>query len=439
MIKHIPSFLLLLVTVFVVKNTEAQTTAENPPNIILIMADDLGFETLGVNGSDDYETPNLDKLANEGMNFTQCYSMPLCTPSRVQIMTGKYNFRNYIGFGLLKQDEVTFADYLNESGYNTLIAGKWQLYGNAGQQKLAGGKIGTLPENAGFDEHYLWQVKELGSRYKDPLLTFNGDTHLFEGKYGPDLFTEQINLFMEKNRTEPFFIYYPMVITHDPFVPTPTNPEFTSFDSKSKTNDPKYFAEMVNYMDKVIGQIVDKVDELGIRENTLILFVGDNGTDRKVTSSQNGITIKGDKGHTTSAGTHVPFIANWRGKIAPGSTNQNLIDFTDFLPTLLETSGARKNEDLAIDGLSFYPQLLGEKAKTRDWIYCYYAPNWGNFENSTYVQDSKWKLYGDGRIYSLLEDPLEQNPLEKANLPKDIDLKISTFEAVLENYSSQNH
>nr|WP_280141017.1 sulfatase-like hydrolase/transferase [Algoriphagus locisalis] len=411
-----------------------QVKAQRSPNIILIMADDLGFETLGVNGSDDYSTPNLDKLAEEGMNFTQTYAMPLCTPSRVQIMTGKYNFRNYIGFGLLDPNEQTFADYLKEAGYKTFVAGKWQLYGNEKQHELAGGKIGSLPEEAGFDEYFLWQIKELGSRYKDPLISSNTGTQTHEGKYGPDLFTEQVNLFMEKSKNEPFFIYYPMAITHDPFVPTPANSEFDDFDSKSKINDPIYFGEMVNYMDKLVGLIVAKTEELGIRENTLILFVGDNGTDRKVTSYQGGISIKGDKGNTTTAGTHVPFIANWKGKIQPGSTNSNLIDFTDFLPTLLETVNFQKDKSVQSDGLSFYPQLLGDNSITREWIYCYYAPNWGNFENSTYVQDTDWKLYGDGRIYSLLEDPLEQTPLKKEELTNLTKAKISMFESVLAEY-----
>ncbi|SFB51571.1 Arylsulfatase A [Algoriphagus aquimarinus] len=416
----------------------AQEKDFRSPNIILIMADDLGYETLGINGSDDYQTPNLDKLAKEGMNFTQTYSMPLCTPSRVQIMTGKYNFRNYIGFGLLKPEEPTFAHYLKQSGYNTFVAGKWQLYGNAGQHELAGGQIGTLPESAGFDEYFLWQVQALGSRYKDPMISSNSGTEIYEGKFGPDLFTEQINLFMEKNRDEPFFIYYPMAITHDPFVPTPANSGFAAFDSKSKVNDPRYFGEMVSYMDRLIGSIVTKTEELGIRENTLILFVGDNGTDRKVTTSQLGKSIKGDKGNTTTAGTHVPFIANWKGKIQPGSTNENLIDFTDFLPTLLETANHQNLEIIQTDGLSFFSQLVGDNSKKRDWIYCYYAPNWGQFENSTYVQDTEWKLYGDGRIYSLLEDPLEENALQIADLSKEVKLKISHFDTVLRGYGSAN-
>lgn len=431
--KLILPLLFLLITLSFLNKTDAQT---KQPNIILIMADDLGFETLGVNGNDNYLTPNLDKLADEGMNFTQAYSMPLCTPSRVQIMTGKYNFRNYIGFGLLKPGEPTFADYLKQAGYKTFVAGKWQLYGNKKQHELAKGQIGTLPEDAGFDEYFLWQIKELGSRYKDPLISSNTGTQTYPGKYGPDLFTEQVNLFMEENKESQFFIYYPMVITHDPFVPTPSNPGFSKFDAKSKTNDPIYFGEMVNYMDKLVGSIIAKTEELGIRENTLILFVGDNGTNKKVTSSQFGNSIKGDKGYTTTAGTHVPFIANWKGRIKPKSKNDNLIDFTDFLPTLLEIANFQSSTSIHTDGLSFYSQLVGEKSKNREWIYCYYSPNWGIFENATYVQNTEWKLYADGRIYALDKDPLEQIPVKKEDLPKKVKLTISSFEKVLEKYEA---
>ena len=144
------------------------------PNIILIMADDLGYETLGVNGSTSYQTPNLDALAEGGMRFTHAYATPLCTPSRVQLMTGKYNFRNYIGFGLLNPAERTFGHLLQDAGYRTAVVGKWQLYGNARQQELAGGRTGSLPQQAGFDEHSLWQVEERGPRFKDPHLDVAG-------------------------------------------------------------------------------------------------------------------------------------------------------------------------------------------------------------------------------------------------------------------------
>lgn len=182
-----------------------EAMSQNKPNIILIMADDLGYEALGTYGGTSYRTPNLDRLAEEGMRFDHCYSMPLCTPSRVQLMTGKYNNRNYIGFGLLDPKEKTFGHYMKEAGYSTYIAGKWQLLGNPNQQQLAGNKIGTTPEKAGFDDYCLWQIDQLGSRYKDPKLsTKNGGTQTYPGKYGPDIFLQKIVSFMEDNKDSPF-------------------------------------------------------------------------------------------------------------------------------------------------------------------------------------------------------------------------------------------
>ncbi|WP_420321194.1 sulfatase-like hydrolase/transferase [Flagellimonas sp.] len=405
------------------------------PNIILIMADDLGYETLGVYGSDSYKTPHLDKLANEGMRFEHCYSTPLCTPSRVQLMTGKYNFRNYIGFGLLDPAEKTFGHYMQEAGYKTCIAGKWQLLGNPQQQKLAGGKVGTLPEKAGFDDYCLWQIDELGSRYKNPLLSIKGKgTRKYENKFGPDLFVDHINTFMRSNKDNPFFVYYPMVLTHDPFVPTPDNKEFKGFNAKSKVNDASYFGEMVTYMDKLVGRIVEEIEALGIRENTLILFIGDNGTDRKVVSTINGSQLKGDKGFTTDAGTHVPFIANWKGKIKAGSINNNLIDFTDFLPSILEAATSQKLTRNLSDGLSFYPQLIGEEHIARDWVFCHYDPNWGKFEPKRYVQDKTWKLYENGELFNIQEDPLEKNPLKMEQQPEVVKNKIEGFKNLLKEY-----
>ena len=277
----------------------AKSTLIKAPNIILIMADDLGMETLGCYGSEEYQTPNLDKMAAQGMQFTQCYSTPLCTPSRVQLMTGKYNFRNYIGFGLLDPEEKTFGHLLQEAGYSTCVVGKWQLYGNEYQQKLAGGRVGSLPEEAGFDDWCLWQVKERRTRYKSPTLTLKGKgTTTFPDAYGPDLFVDHIESFMQSHKDSAFFIYYPMALTHDPFQPTPNNPEFRGFDPEiHPKNDTIWFDDMVSYMDKLVGRIVFKTEELGIAENTLILFIGDNGTDRDVSSGWNGQNIMGNKGY----------------------------------------------------------------------------------------------------------------------------------------------
>ena len=398
------------------------------------MADDLGYETLGIYGGSSYKTPNLDQLANDGMRFDHCYSTPLCTPSRVQIMTGKYNFRNYIGFGLLDPDAKTFGHYMKEAGYSTYIAGKWQLLGNEFQQKLAGDKKGTIPEKAGFDDFCLWQIDQRGSRYKDPLLSTNTGVIKFEDKFGPDIFVDYIEQFMDENKEGPMFIYYPMVLTHDPFVPTPENPDFDGFDATAKVNDTLYFGEMVQYMDKLVGRIMQKVETLGIEDNTLLLFVGDNGTDRDVTSHWNGTSIKGNKGYTTDAGTHVPLIARWKGKITKGSINNNLIDFTDFLPTLVETATLNKLDSTLTDGHSFYPQLLGNNDNTRDWIFCHYEPNWGKFQHRSYVQNKKWKLYGRGEFYDLENDILEQNPLDTGIQNEEVQTILKQFQEVLSRY-----
>jgi len=222
-----PLFLLGLMGLIVAcTNTEVP---KKPSNIILIMADDLGYEVLGCNGSTEYNTPNLDKMADSGLRFTNFHSTPLCTPSRVQLMTGKYNHRNYIGFGLLDPNEKTIAHYMKEAGYKTAVAGKWQLYGNATQQKLAGGRTGSLPDEAGFDEWCLWQVKDRGWRYKSPTLEVNGELIKSPKEYGPGLFSDFITDFMGKHTDSSFFIYYPMALVHDPFEPVPSNADYNSW------------------------------------------------------------------------------------------------------------------------------------------------------------------------------------------------------------------
>lgn len=410
--------------------TPKPVVQQPPPNIVLIMADDLGYETLGVNGGTSYQTPRLDSLARGGMRFTHTYATPLCTPSRVQIMTGKYNFRNYIGFGLLDPEEKTFGHYLQQAGYETFVAGKWQLYGNAFQRERFG-RTGTLPEDAGFDEYVLWQVTEhAGPRFKNPYLDVSGQpSQVYPGAYGPDMFVASIKQFIDQHREQPFFVYYPMVLTHDPFQPTPDHPEYVDFDPS--VNNSLYFEANVAYMDKVVGQIVDHLEESGLRENTLVLFTGDNGTDRDVISNMGERIVYGQKGHPTQAGTHVPLIANWPKSIAPGQVNDHLIDFTDFLPTLLEISQQSMPMEAEFDGLSFYPQLFGTADSTRSWVFCHYAPRWGGFKHRRYVHDKEWKLYDDGSFYHFSEDRDEEFPLHDNDLGEDIRQKRRHFEHVL--------
>ena len=388
------------------------------PNIVLIMADDLGYETLGAYGSASYKTPVLDRLAATGMKFNHCYSQPLCTPSRVQIMTGRYNFRNYTHFGVLPKTEITFGHLLQQAGYATAVAGKWQLYGHNTRQAQAEG-LGFMPGEAGFDEYLLWQItkrKGFGERYADPLVETKGKApETLKDAYGPEVYTDFILDFMESHVDDPFFVYYPMALTHDPFVPTPDS---DGWDGDRYAKDPRHFADMVAYMDKTVGRIVSKLDELGLRENTLVLFTGDNGTHPGIRSTMaDGTVIQGNKGKPDDGGTRVPLIANWLGVIERGVVNDNLIDFSDFLPTLVELAGATLPADRIIDGHSFAHQLRGEAGDPRDWIFCHYDPQWGGREPARFARTQRYKLYGDGRFYDVLNDRLELRPLVRESLP----------------------
>ena len=394
----------------------AACSAELPPNIVLIMADDLGYEGLGVNGGLSYETPHLDSLAARGMRFTQVFSTPLCTPSRVQLMTGKYNFRNYIGFGLLDPSEQTFAHLLRDIGYVTGVAGKWQLYGNARQRELAQ-RGGATPQEAGFDEFALWQFIERGSRYKSPTVHYvDNEPELFPDAYGPDLYTSYIEGFFERHRDEPFFLYYPMALPHDPFLPAPGHPDYESLDPTSARSDAKYFASMVNHMDLLVGRITESLHRLGLDRRTLVLFTIDNGTHRSVTSSHEDGPITGRKAFPVAAGTHVPLVAYWPGTIAGGVVNESLIDFTDFLPTLVEVAGSTVPAEFITDGLSFHSQLTGQADTVRSWVYCHYDPRWGRFEAARWAQDDSWKLYGSGKFVNWSDDPEEIHALEDSLL-----------------------
>jgi arylsulfatase A len=382
--------------------------AQKKPNIILIMADDIGYECFGCYGSQSYKTPVLDELAATGMHFEHCYSQPLCTPSRVKIMTGQYNFRNYVNFGVLDPKQKTFAHLLKNCGYATCVVGKWQLYGSVNQSAEIRG-TGSLPGQAGFDEHCLWQIKERGSRYKDPVMVENGKIlNDLKGKYGPDVSCDYALDFIERHKTGPFLVYFPMALVHSPFVPTPDSKDWNKPKHK---NNAKYFADMVTYMDKIVGRIVSRLDELGLRENTLVLFTGDNGTHKSIKSKMTDGIIQGNKGQTTDAGTRVPLIANWPGVIPAGKVCGDLVDFSDFVPAFAEAAGAEVPVNMKIDGRSFLPQLRGEKGNPREWIFCHYDPKWlGRKKAVQFVRDKRWKLYDNGDLYDVPADTLEKNP-----------------------------
>ncbi len=344
------------------------SATEAKPNIVFILADDMGYECVGANGAESYKTPALDAMAREGMRFNHCHSQPICTPSRVQVMTGRYNSRNYTRFGHLDPKETTFAQILRDAGYATCITGKWQLEGGLDQ-----------PRHFGFDQYALWQLTRRPNRYPNPGLEIEGqEVNFRDGQYGPDIVSDYACDFIEQHQDKPFLLYYPMILPHFPFEPTPDS---SDWDPKARRDDlqekgghgnREYFADMVAYTDKLVGKILAKLDELDLRENTLVIFTGDNGTMTGITSILNGKPYPGGKGQTTSNASHVPLIASWPGRIPQGAVCDNLIDFSDFLPTFLEVAGTPLPEGLEIDGRSFWPQLSGASGNPRQWIYFWY-------------------------------------------------------------------
>ena len=404
----------------------ALPAADRKPNIVLIMADDFGYECVTANGGESYRTPNLDRLAATGMRFERCYVQPLCTPTRAQLMTGIYNVRNYIEFGLLDPRATTFAHLLKRTGYTTGICGKWQL-----------GKDPGLPQHFGFDESYLWQHTRRPPRYANPGLEHNGrELDFSNGEYGPKLISDFALDFVTRHRAAPFFLYYPMILTHDPFQATPDS---TGWDPKLKSEQEqrnvKYFADMTEYMDKMVGRLVAKLDELGLRENTLILFTGDNGTGVQVTTRFKGADYQGGKGTRTARGNHTPLIANWPGRIPAGRVNDDLVSSVDFLPTVCEAGGATVPAELAIDGQSFLPQLLGRPGNPRDSYYLWYARNGGRDATFEFAQGRTLKLYRDGTVYDLVKDPFEERPLRTAALNGAAAGEARRLQTVLDRYA----
>jgi arylsulfatase A len=418
-------------------DSPAKSENSNPPNVIVIMADDLGYETISANGGSSYQTPELDKMASLGIRFDHCYAQPLCTPSRVQIMTGIYNVRNYVRFGLLDTSQTTFGHLFQNAGYETCVIGKWQL-----------GKDRSSPQVAGFDTHCLWQVTEgrtdstgRDTRFSNPVLEIDGELKTFdENEYGPDIVSDFGVDFIEKSHNEgqPFLLYYPMILTHCPFSPSPDSPEWMSDDSTVMTykGQAHYFEDMVSRMDKIVGKINRKLEELGISENTLVIFTGDNGTDVPVVSNLNGRKVEGAKGKSKDSGTRVPLIVQWTGKIAPKSVTQDLVDFSDVLPTICQAANIKYNED-HIDGQSFLPQLFGEEGNSREWIYSWYSRSGEKDKARVFARNQRFKLYQTGEFYEVPVDYEEQNPLPIDSLDEKVKDVYQNLKKVIDHYGER--
>lgn len=403
------------------------------PNIVLIMADDMGYECLSSNGSLTYQTPFIDKLGNQGIKFIQGHSQPLCTPSRVKIMTGRYNYRNYKAFGYLDVKEKTFGNYLKDAGYATCVVGKWQLNGKSKNS----GKIrfNDRPAHFGFNEYCLWNFMESGNRFANPVLHQNGNQLTgLENAYGPDVVSDYAVDFIKRNKDNSFFLYYPMILVHSPFVPTPDSEEWADKEGRSK-KDNRYFIDMVAYTDKVVRKVHDQLKELGLLNNTIFIFTADNGTHKDIVSQMPQGNFPGGKGTMLTAGTHVPMVMHWPKGGQSGVVYNDLIEFSDFLPTFADAANIQIDKKDGIDGRSFYNLLTNKNQKARETIFVHYDPLKGGGKERHYgrfVRDKTYKLYNDGSFFNVHMDFWEKSPIHVTDLSTGEKKLKSSFQKQLD-------
>jgi arylsulfatase A-like enzyme len=414
-------------------------------NVVFILLDNCGQEWLGCYGSDEKRTPNIDALAQQGVRFENCYTPPVCGPSRIVLLTGRYPFRTGFtlhhdaaldsGGGLDPSHEVIFPRVFRSAGYVTGIAGKWQINNLYDQPDAL--------DRHGFDEHLVWPgsidrdhatsdelrrfqigiqaadvettsaiTQKIESRYWNPVLLRNGRREVDAGKFGPDVLQEFALDFLTRHREQPFLLYYPLVLTHgqthtQPVVPTPLNRE---------TGRPQHemYGEMVQYADRLVGELVAKLDQLGLRERTLVFVATDNGTESRITGSRKGQSVRGGLYELTEAGSNVGLIANCP-KLVPGGRTVPLADFTDIYPTLCELTGIPVPSELVLDGRSQAAILRGlpDARPPRDWIF-------DQYHNRRMVRDTRFKLYSTGELYDVEADRAEQHNLAVSHDPAAI-------------------
>ncbi len=358
------------------------------PNIVFILADDYGLDGVGCYGSDRHKgrTPNIDALAAGGIRFERCYSAPLCGPTRCEIMTGRYAFRtggltNQSAGQPVSKGEYPLARILTEAGYDTCHVGKWR-------------QMGQTPKDWGFGEYVTDPTA--GGWYWQKSYTKNGQlVETQEEVYFPDVAHDYAVDFLRRHASKgpaakPFYLYYSCHLVHGPILRTP--------DSKPGEKDPvTLYNDNVAYLDKQVGALVAEIDRLGLRENTLIVFSGDNGTAQR-SGTINGRQINGQKGTMLEGGARVPLIANWKGVAPAGRVLKDLVDFSDILPTFAELAGAKLPTSMVYDGRSFAPQLRGRQGNPREWIFVQLGRNW-------YVRDDGWKLNQAGELFDMKDSP----------------------------------
>ena len=360
--------------------------AADKPNIIFILADDLGIGNVGCYGADaTVKTPHIDALARGGTRYTNAYTVPLCGPSRAAILSGRYAFRtgatNQDATGEMKPSDETFLPKtLKAAGYASSMIGKW-------------GQLPLGPAEFGFDEHLKFQGSGIywSSQAKGKNYVVNTQSvPLRDKEYLPDVMHRHVVDFMTRNREKPFYLYYSLSHIHGEILPTP--------DSAPDSKD--LYADNIAYMDKLVGQLVAELDRLRLREKTLIVFFGDNGTGGNYSdrATVNGRRLSGAKGDMLEGGALVPMIVNWPGKTPAGKICTDMVDSTDFFPTFAEFAGAKLPGKTVIDGRSMAAQFRGEKGQPRDWAFVQLARNW-------YVRSTGWKLNQAGELYDMSGAP----------------------------------
>lgn len=408
------------------------------PNLIFIMVDDLGKEWIGAYGGEGIATPNIDHLADTGTRFNHVYSMPQCTPTRATLLTGQYPFRH----GWVNHWDVPrwgrahfdpernpcVARVLKSAGYRTCIAGKWQINDFRIQP--------TVLTELGFDAFCMWTGYEAGNppsgeRYWNPYLFTKDGSQTYPDAFGPDVCNQFILDFLQQQDNEhPFFVYYPMILTHGPLTTTPHAPDASGKDRHRA---------MVEYMDHLVGKVVDQLEVTGLRENTVVIWTTDNGTSGGISNRMHGRLVRGAKGKTLENGTCEPFIANCPGRIPAGRVSDGLIDFTDLLPTFAELAEAPLPNDVVFDGRSFAAHLLGQSRQTqRTWILSMgggagtYDPESGRVINNhlyrdRVIRDTRYKLFvetdrSSAKLVDLQTDPSElQNVIDDPELADVLD------------------
>lgn len=379
------------------------------PNVVVILADDAGAECFGCYGGESYRTPHIDRLAREGVMFTNAFTQPLCTPTRVELLTGRSNARNYVAFSVLDPVERTFAEVLRDAGYRTFAAGKWQLLGAEHYREGIRG-IGSTPEQAGFEAHALWQVESLGQRHWAPTLTINGATStLGDDAYGPDVVLDAALSWIDDGGDEPFLLFWPMILPHGPFIAPPGHDG-----PRRPPGAVEQFGNMVEHLDAQVGRLLAHVDQRGDRRETIVLFIGDNGSPRNVTSRRNARDVRGGKSRPTDTGSRVPFVIWGPGRVPANREVAELISTVDVFPTVLDIASVGEKADRPLDGWSVLPLALGVADGRREWVTFHYHPRPMTRPKSKaerWARDARWQLFDDGRLFQVAIDPLLKQPM----------------------------